>query len=92
MSVQVDYIYYDNVFQDHEVWEWSWGLAPQDGRYWSATIIPEYANVAVCQITSFWWSTDNNEFLTANFIVQVDYATHPGGVNLGFKAIRAPSV
>jgi len=91
MSVEVDYIYYDNVWQDGESWDWTWGLGPTNGRYWSCTVIPEYANVSVCETTRFFWSTDNSQNLTANFTIRIEWLTHPGGANLGFKAIRAPS-
>ena len=91
MSVEVDYFYADNIWQDAgSPWNWSWGpLGPQDGRFWSATVIPEYANVDALAITAFWWSTDNNLMISANFTINV---TSPAGSLLGFKAIRAPSV
>jgi hypothetical protein len=91
MSVEVDYFYYDNAWQDEEFGDWTWPLPRADGRYWSCAIIPEYANVSVCEITRFFWSTDNSQNFTANFTIRVDYQSHAGGVNFGFKAIRAPS-
>ena len=89
MSHEVDYLYYDNVWQDAGTSFWTWGLGPHDGRYWSCAIIPEYANVAACAVTSFSFSSDDNGVLTGNFTVLV---TAPAGSLLGFKAIRAPSV
>ena len=93
MSVEVDYIYYDNVFQGTEVVGWSWEFgAPTDGRFWSVAIVPELANVTTCEMIRFFWSTDNNQGLTANVTIRVDEDGRPGGVVVGFKAIRAPSV
>ena len=95
MSVEVDYFYSDDALQDSEFQEWWFGpLGAADGRYWSCAVVPEYANVAVLEVTRFWWSSDNtHEFnITAHFVVRADYDGHPGGVNFGFKAIRAPSV
>lgn len=93
MSVEVDYFYADNIFQADEFAEWFWSMGqPVDGRFWSFAIVPEYANTAVCEVTRHWFSTDNDQNLTAHFDIRVDYDSHPGGVLLGFKAIRAPSV
>lgn len=75
MSVEVDYLYYDNVWQDSEYQEWWWGvLGAADGRYWSCAVVPEYANVAGLEVTRFWWSSDNtHEFnLTAHFVIRAD--------------------
>ena len=89
MSVEVDYFYADNIWQDAGTQGWTMGpLGPQDGRFWSATVIPEYANVGALSNTQF-WSTDNNLMISANITVTV---TAAAGSLLGFKAIRAPSV
>ena len=91
MSVEVDYFYYDNVWQDAGApVTWWWPMnQPVDGRYWSFAIVPEYANVAACNVVNTWLSTDNRMQLTANFTIVVNA---PAGSLLGFKAIRAPSV
>jgi hypothetical protein len=88
MSAGVDYFYADNLWQDAgSPWDWNWPLATEDGHFWSATVIPEYANVNALAITAFWWSTDNSLMMSANFTLSV---TSPAGSLLGFKAIRAP--
>ena len=86
MSAEVDYLYSDNIFQGDENQNWNWEL-DATAHYWGFAVIPEYANVASCEITRFWYSTDNQLKLTAHFDVRVT----PPGALLGFKAIRAPS-
>lgn len=105
MGVQVDYFYNDEIYQADEVQSWvTSGLGPTDGRYWSLAVVPELANVAVCQLLRYWWVTDNSEQfnLSVCFDVQADRQhldsnlnpdyTIPGGILFGVKLIRAPSV
>jgi|SRR5215813_11745632 len=105
MSAEVDYFYYDELFQANEVQNWSWQLnQPADGRFWSLAVVPEQANMAVCQLVRNWWATDNSEdnHLTAFFDVQGDRQhlddnlnpdyTLPGDFVFGIKLIRAPNV
>jgi hypothetical protein len=90
MSVEVDYFFADNIWQNAgPTVGWSWPLGPQDGRFWMVTVIPEYANVGTLLASGLSWSTDNNELLTANIGVTI---TAAAGALLGFKAIRVPSV
>jgi hypothetical protein len=101
MSVEVDYFYSDQVYQDNEIQGWVWPInLPADGRYWGLAIVPELANLAVCQLLDYWWATDNSDqfHLTAFFDVKGD-RQHldppyiiPGGILFGVKLIRAPSV
>lgn len=105
MSVEVDYFYSDEVFQANEVQGWVWPVGlPADGRYWGFAVVPELANLAVCQLLDYWWATDNSEqfHMTAFFDVKgdrqhldsnlnPDYIL-PGDIVFGVKLIRAPSV
>jgi len=91
MSVEVDYFHApQDLWQDAgEEWEWYWPLGQKvGGSFWGATVIPAYANVDKLEIKAFWWSTDNDMQLTANFIISV---TSSSGAQLSFRAIRAPS-
>jgi hypothetical protein len=109
MGVQVDYFYNDDLMQANQVQGWvTTGLGPADGRYWSLSVVPETANVAVCQLLDNWWATDNSDQfnLTAFFDVKMDEqllvlsgnppSYSPGGTSpggtFGLKIIRAPSV
>ena len=93
MSVEVDYFYADQLYQAKGVQGWVWDLGlPAEGRYWSLAVVPELANVAMCQLLRFWWSTDNSHafHLTAFFDVQGDGGSG-SGILFGIKVIRAPS-
>jgi hypothetical protein len=105
VSVEVDYFYSDELFQANEVQGWFWPVGfPADGRYWSLAVVPELANLAVCQLLDYWWATDNSDqfHLTAFFDVKGDRQhlddnlnpdyTLPGDILFGVKLIRAPSV
>lgn len=62
MSVEVDYCYSDELFHADEVANWYWPIGyPTDGRYWGLAVVPEHANVAVCQLLDNWWATDNSD-------------------------------
>jgi hypothetical protein len=91
MSVGVDVFSGDDLYQAKGIQGWVWSLnQPADRHYWSLAVVPELANVAVCQLLRFWWSTDNtHEFhLTAFFDVQAD-GGNGSGIAFGIKAIRA---
>ena len=104
MSVEVDYIYHDWIFQADEIGGWVWPVGyPADGRYRGLSVVPELANLAVCQLLDHWFATDNSQafHMTIFFNVKVvsqhldsnlqpDF-TFPGG-QFGVKLIRAPSV
>ena len=105
MSAEVDYFFSDELFQANEIQGWHWPVGfPADGRYWGLAVVPEQANLAVCQLIDHWFASDNShEFhMTIFFNVKVqgqhldsnlqpaDF-TYPGGM-FGVKLIRAPAV
>jgi hypothetical protein len=62
----------------------------QERKNWGYSVMPAYANVGNCQVTRFWYTTDNSLNVTANFTVQAVYEQSGLGVELSFKAIRSP--
>jgi hypothetical protein len=90
MSYEVDIDYQNNLFQAGEFQDWNW-MIESSGRYWSLAVWPMYANLAVCQLTNFWWTTDNSLNATMHYSVRMlSSGNQPGGV-FGIRAISEHS-
>jgi hypothetical protein len=92
MDVSVDKFDGDDIYQAGAVQSWVWRDMVDNGHFWSFVVIPVTANVDSCEITRFWYSTDNDHRIFTNFTIRVAHGGFPGNCVMNFKALRAPAV